>query len=55
MEKSGPSSTGALDKAEDNAKTIAEAGPPGVLLVTMIILMVMAVIVLGILLLGSRG
>jgi hypothetical protein len=45
----------ALDGAGDDAKTVAKAGPAGVLLVTMIILAVVAIIVLGLMLLGSRG
>lgn len=44
-----------LDGAQDDAKTVAKAGPAGVLLVTMIILAVVAIIVLGFMLLGSRG
>lgn len=48
-------SHGALGGAEEEAKAVAIAGPAGVLLVTMIVLGIVAIVVLGVVLLISRG
>lgn len=44
---------GAAGEAERDVKAVAKAGPAGVLLFTMIGLAVLAIIVFGVLLLGS--
>jgi hypothetical protein len=44
-----------LGGAGDDAKTVAKAGPAGVLLVAVIILAVVGIIVLGFMLLVSTG
>lgn len=46
-------SRGAAEEAGEDVKAVAKAGPAGLLLVTMIALAVLAIIILGLMLLGS--